>query len=96
MRALAISVCECVVSCSAFSILSSLFYRNLVLEALSERPEWTATCLRSEGEIIAPEASCSDFHWGEYERIDWERVHQGKSDSQTTVVFLLTKLTPTL
>ena len=35
------------------------------------------TCLRGQGDTIAPEASCSDFHWGEYERIDWQRVHQG-------------------
>ena len=33
------------------------------------------------GEGAAKEAGTSQLHWGEYEGIDWERVHQGPSPS---------------
>ena len=51
--------------------------RELVLAAFARRPEWKVTVIEGEGEELDPAVSESNFHWGEYERIDWERVHQG-------------------
>ena len=52
--------------------------RDAVIEAFEQRPEWSVEVLRDAANTIHPDASCSDFHWGEYERIDWQKVHKGK------------------
>lgn len=51
--------------------------RELVVAAFARRPEWEVTVIDGEGEELDPAVQRSDFHWGEYERIDWERVHSG-------------------
>ena len=47
------------------------------MAAFARRPEWKVTVIEGEGEELDPAVTKSNFHWGEYERIDWERVHQG-------------------
>ena len=54
--------------------------RTLVQEAFDRRPEWTVN--RTELTAAdAAESSGSDdslFYWGEYEGVDWEKVHSGE------------------
>mmetsp|Transcript_2633 Transcript_2633/g.7837 ORF Transcript_2633/g.7837 Transcript_2633/m.7837 type:complete len:443 (-) Transcript_2633:1024-2352(-) len=57
--------------------LDDPYLRLLVTEALSRRPAWRVTNELGRDEEITSGASCSDLHWGEYERFDWGRVHQG-------------------
>ncbi len=53
-------------------------HRQLVVEAFQRRrPHWRATAETGCGESLAPDASTSDLHWGEYERMDWARIHEG-------------------
>jgi len=47
--------------------------RDMVIAAFRRRPEWEVT----EVEGTAEGTATSQLHWGEYEGIDWERVHQG-------------------
>jgi hypothetical protein len=35
------------------------------------------TVVEGQDDVVHPDALTSDFHWAEYERIDWERVHSG-------------------
>ncbi len=57
--------------------------RTLVQEAFDRRPEWTVRTELTAEE--AAECSGSDeslFYWGEYEGIDWEKVHSGESQTK--------------
>ena len=53
------------------------YVRQLVVASLSRRPEWHMTVLDGQDDVVHPDAQHSDFHWAEYERIDWERVYSG-------------------
>lgn len=49
-------------------------------KAFARRPEWhVEVCDVGDGEPgdePCAAARTSLFHWGEYERIDWQRVHE--------------------
>ena len=51
--------------------------RSIILDAFNIYPEWEVTDVSGHNEV-STEASSSIFHWGEYEGIDWERVHSGR------------------
>jgi len=53
------------------------YVRQLVVASLSRRPEWHVTVIDGQDDVVHPDAQHSDFHWAEYERIDWERVYSG-------------------
>ena len=53
------------------------YVRQLVIDSFARRPEWRLTVIDGQDDVIHPDAQRSDFHWAEYERIDWERVHSG-------------------
>ena len=59
-----------------------LAFRELVQSAFERRPEWTVTTadLTLDTLDISPDAL---FYWGEYEQIDWEKVHAGESKTCT-------------
>ncbi|DBA82238.1 hypothetical protein WJX79_003267 [Trebouxia sp. C0005] len=65
---------------TAYISLESAYVRTLVKDAFDRRPEWTVNRI----ELTAEEAvDCSGsgeslFYWGEYEEIDWEKVHSGE------------------
>jgi len=54
--------------------------RTLVQEAFDRRPEWTVnrTDLTAEEAVECSGSDESLFYWGEYEGIDWEKVHSGE------------------
>lgn len=54
--------------------------RQLVVEGLQRRqPAWRVTVDTGHEEGVTSAATTSDLHWGEYERMDWERIHDGGS-----------------
>lgn len=54
------------------------YLRQLVVEGLERRrPVWRVIADTGSGEDVTAAASVSDLHWGEYERMDWERIHAG-------------------
>lgn len=53
------------------------YVRQLVVASFSRRPEWHVTVIDGQDDVVHPDAQHSDFHWAEYERIDWERVYAG-------------------
>lgn len=55
--------------------------RELVLAAFDRRPEWAVTVQTTDcdGETIKDNDL---FYWGEYEGIDWERVHAGEANTK--------------
>ncbi|KAL3156286.1 hypothetical protein ABBQ32_012558 [Trebouxia sp. C0010 RCD-2024] len=64
-------------SLTASVALESSYIRELVLAAFDRRPEWQVTVQNTDcdGAIIIDNDL---FYWGEYEGIDWERVHAGQ------------------
>lgn len=54
--------------------------RTLVEEAFDRRPEWIVNRqeLTAEDAIECAGSDDSLFYWGEYEGIDWEKVHSGE------------------
>ncbi|DBA82917.1 TPA: hypothetical protein ACH3X1_006707 [Trebouxia sp. C0004] len=60
--------------------LESAYVRTLVQEAFDRRPEWTVnrTELTAEEAVECAGNDESLFYWGEYEGIDWEKVHSGE------------------
>ncbi|KAL3152686.1 hypothetical protein ABBQ38_012281 [Trebouxia sp. C0009 RCD-2024] len=64
-------------SLTASVALESTYIRELVLAAFDRRPEWAVTVQTTDcdGETIKDNDL---FYWGEYEGIDWERVHAGQ------------------
>ena len=55
----------------------SLGCRDMVVAAFQRRPEWEVLVVERTGEGAAEGTASSHLHWGEYEGIDWERVHKG-------------------
>lgn len=60
--------------------------RSLVLEAFQQHRHWRVVCPANGQEqscdldkehLLSAEAQASQLVWGEYERIDWERVYAG-------------------
>ena len=51
--------------------------RDMVVAAFRSRPEWEVRVVERAEEEPAEGTSSSHLHWGEYEGIDWERVHRG-------------------
>lgn len=48
------------------------------MESLERRqPAWRVTAEIGSEEGVTAAASTSDLHWGEYERMDWGRIHEG-------------------
>ncbi|KAK9815849.1 hypothetical protein WJX72_010743 [[Myrmecia] bisecta] len=62
------------------------YVRGLVLAGLHRRPEWHVVRIDGEGEEVCQAAQESFLHWGEYERIDWARVHEGKQHASSYCV----------
>ena len=61
-------------------------YRQLVVEGLQRRhPAWRVTADTGHEEGVTSAAMTSDLHWGEYERMDWERIHDGEYEKQCRV-----------
>ncbi|DBB15952.1 hypothetical protein WJX82_005797 [Trebouxia sp. C0006] len=65
---------------SASIALDSAYVRTLVQEAFDRRPEWTVSRTESTAEdaVVCSGGDDSLFYWGEYEGIDWEKVHSGE------------------
>lgn len=49
-------------------------HRDLVAQAFAQRNKWHVTVV--DGYREEP-CQASVLHWGEYERIDWQLVHEG-------------------
>lgn len=64
---------------SATVALDSAYIRTLVVDAFKRRPEWTVTnnAFESQESEARQEYHDSLFFWGEYESIDWDKVHAG-------------------
>lgn len=60
--------------------LDSAYVRTLIQEAFDRRPEWTVNRIELTAEDAAECSGIDDslFYWGEYEGIDWEKVHSGE------------------
>ena len=55
------------------------YVRKLVVDSLARRDrQWHVTVVEGQDDVVHPEALTSDFHWAEYERIDWDRVYSGE------------------
>ncbi|BDA50216.1 probable tubulin polyglutamylase TTLL2 [Coccomyxa sp. Obi] len=54
------------------------YVRGLVVQALAGRPQWHVTVVDSYREEPCQASTSSLLHWGEYERIGWQLVHEGK------------------
>ncbi|KAK9903517.1 hypothetical protein WJX75_007884 [Coccomyxa subellipsoidea] len=54
------------------------YVRDLVVQAFARRPQWRVRVVNGEGEGPCEASSSSTLHWGEYERIDWQLVHEGR------------------
>lgn len=64
--------------------------RTLVQEAFDRRPEWTVSRTESTAEdaVVCSGGDDSLFYWGEYEGIDWEKVHSGELTASNTQLWL--------
>ena len=51
--------------------------RDMVVAAFKRRPEWEVRVVERAEDDPAEGTATSHLHWGEYEGIDWERVHRG-------------------
>ena len=63
----------------AFMLLC-MHCRKLVLAAFDRRRAWSTSVHPSDQALQSNRSSL--FYWGEYETIDWEKVHAGESVSQ--------------
>jgi hypothetical protein len=66
--------------------LEDPYLRSIVLDALTARPAWRVTSVEGEGFDPHPVTSTSRLHWGEYERVDWGRVHEGATTASSYCV----------
>lgn len=54
-------------------------HRGLVVQAFARRQQWHVIVVDGFGEEPCQASTSSILHWGEYERIDWQLIHEGST-----------------
>lgn len=62
--------------------------RSIVLQAFHRHSGWDVSDISGQVELLSTASTASQFHWGEYEGIDWERVYSGKPGCLQSIIHL--------